>query len=154
MQISETIFRQADIFLSAMLTGVALLLGYDLLRILRRILPHGTIWVALEDILFWFLSGIIIFIMLFREDSGSLRGFSIGGVVLGMLLYHFGISDYVVKGCTFLVEKILYVLLFPFVILGRKLRRPAGKIFRKIRKVLRFLKKQLKKFCKAVKIGL
>ena len=105
MNISETILKEADILLKAFATGVFLILVYDLLRILRRLIPHGVGIIALEDLLFWTGSAIIIFYMLYQENDGYLRGFSIGGVVAGMVLYSGILSRYVVKVSVFILEK-------------------------------------------------
>ncbi len=154
MQVSESIFRETNILLVAMATGALLFFVYDLLRIMRRIIPHGTFFIALEDVLFWLGSAAVIFTMLYREAYGSLRGFSIGGVVIGMLLYACILSRFVVKGSVFLLEKILYVLLRPLVWLGRLIRRPIRALGRKGRKGAGFFKKRLKKLWKTVKICL
>lgn len=161
MNVSETILKEADILLKAFVTGATLMLVYDLLRIARKLIPHGIFLISLEDLLFWMSSAVVIFAMLFREDDGYLRAFSIGGVVLGMALYGLTLSRYVVRGAVFVLEKILYLLLRPFVCLFRLLRRPAGAIKRRFRifprfcrKILQFCRKRLIKLWKAVKIGL
>lgn len=140
MQVSESIFRETDILLAAIATGALLFFVYDLLRIIRRIIPHGTLWIAVEDVLFWLGSALVIFVMLYQEADGALRGFSIGGVVIGMLLYACLLSRFVVKGSVFLLEKILYILLRPFVWLGRLIRRPLRALGRKGRKGAGFFK--------------
>lgn len=137
-----------------MATGALLFFVYDLLRIMRRLIPHGTLWVAVEDVLFWLGSAVVIFVMLYQQADGSLRGFSIGGVVIGMLLYAFVLSPFIVKGSVFLLEKILYVLFRPLVWLFRLFLRPFRIFGRKGSKALRFLKKRLKKLWKTVKICL
>lgn len=154
MNVSETILKEADILLKAFATGVILMLVYDLLRIVRKLLPHGIFLISLEDFLFWTASAVVIFAMLFRENDGYLRAFSIGGVILGMAVYALTVSRFVVKGAVFLLEKLFYLLFRPIVCLLRLLRRPAGAVKRKIRKILRFSKKRLKKMWKAVKISL
>ncbi len=154
MNVSETILKEADILLKAFATGVILMLVYDLLRIVRKLLPHGIFLISLEDFLFWTASAVVIFAMLFRENDGYLRAFSIGGVVLGMAVYALTVSRFVVKGAVFLLEKLIYLLFRPIVCMIRLLRRPAGAVRRRIRKILRFSKKRLKKIWKAVKISL
>ena len=154
MNVSEAILKEADILLKAFATGAVLMLVYDLLRIVRKLLPHGVFLISLEDFLFWISSAVIIFAMLFRENDGYLRAFSIGGVILGMAVYALTISRFVVKGAVFILEKFFYLLLRPIVCLLRLLRRPARAVRRQFRKFLRFSKKRLKKIWKAVKISL
>lgn len=154
MNVSEMILKETDILLKAFATGVILVFCYDLLRIIRRLIPHGNLWIALEDILFWAASAVTIFAMLYRENDGYLRGFSIGGVILGMLLYSLLLGRFVVKGSVFLLEKILYILLRPLVCLYRLLLRPFKACGRQGRKIARFVKKRLKKLWKTIKIGL
>lgn len=154
MNVSEAILKEADILCKAFATGVILIFVYDLLRIIRRLIPHGTVWIAVEDFLFWAGSALTIFAMLYRENDGYLRGFSIGGVVVGMLLYSLLLSRFVVRFSVFLLEKILYVLLRPLVRLGRLFLKPVRVLGKRTRKTGRFLKKRLKKFLKTVKIGM
>lgn len=154
MQVSEGILQETNILLAAMATGALLFFVYDLLRIMRRLIPHGTLWVAVEDVLFWLGSAVVIFVMLYQQADGSLRGFSIGGVVIGMLLYAFVLSPFIVKGSVFLLEKILYVLFRPLVWLFRLFLRPFRIFGRKGSKALRFLKKRLKKLWKTVRMCL
>jgi len=154
MNVSETILKEAEIFLKALATGVVLVFVYDWLRIIRRIIPHGNIWIAIEDFLFWMGSAIVIFSMLFRENDGYLRGFSLGGVALGMILYLACLSRFVVKGISFIMNKVLFVLLRPLAWLLKRLKGPIEVVKRKCRKLGRFTKKQLKKAWKTVKIGL
>lgn len=154
MTVSGTILKEADILLKSLVTGVILIFVYDLLRIIRRLVPHSTVWIALEDFLFWAGSAITIFAMLYRENDGYLRGFSIGGVAAGMLLYSLLLSRFVVKGSVFVLEKVLYALLRPLVCIGRFLCRPIRACGGKSRKAGRILKKRLKKFLKTVKISL
>lgn len=64
-----------------------MMIAYDGIRIFRRILPHNTAAVAIEDLLYWLASGVLIFRMLYLENSGAIRGFAIAAVVLGMVMY-------------------------------------------------------------------
>lgn len=152
--VSVEILKEADILLKAFATGIILVLVYDLLRIIRRLIPHGNVWISLEDFLFWIGSAVTIFVMLYRENDGYLRGFSIGGVALGMILYSLLLSRLVVKYSAFLLEKILYLLLRPVVCFLKLLGRPWKAGRKKALKIGRFLKKRLKNIWKTVKISL
>ena len=78
-----------------------MLLIYDVLRIFRRIVPHKLWLVGGEDLIFWIGSAAALFAMLYRENSGYIRGFVIGGVLVGMLIYNLIFSAWVVKGSVF-----------------------------------------------------
>lgn len=84
---SEGILFELQFFSKAFLLGIVMMISYDVVRIFRRIIPHGTAAVAVEDILYWLICGVCIFRMLYVENSGAIRGFAIAAVVLGMLLY-------------------------------------------------------------------
>lgn len=154
MEVSTEILKEADVLLAAFLMGALLLFVYDLLRIVRKIVPHKMWLVGAEDLLFWIGSALALFAMLYRENSGYIRGFVIGGVLVGMLLYNLLLSAWIVAGSVFLLKKILFVLSRPLVWTARLFRKPLGFAGRKIKKLLRFLKKELKKLWKIVKIGM
>ena len=84
---SESIVTEAEIFLKSVGTGAILLAVYDVLQLFRVLIPHRKFLVGAEDVLFWMAAALKIFVMLYRENYGYLRAFSIGGVVLGMILY-------------------------------------------------------------------
>ena len=50
------LIRELMFFGLAFLRGMLILVIYDGIRIFRRVLPHGVWSVALEDVLYWFLS--------------------------------------------------------------------------------------------------
>lgn len=154
MSVSAAILKETDILLKALGLGVVLIFVYDILRIGRKLIPHGAWWIGLEDFLFWLGSAVAIFAMMYRENDGYLRGFSVGGVVVGMLIYSFTLSPFVVKGSVFVLEKVFYLLTRPLVWIVRLLLRPVGAAGRCVRKIARFFKKRLKKLWKTVKIGL
>lgn len=154
MEVSAEIIKEADVLLAAFLTGALLLFIYDVLRIVRKIVPHKMWLVGVEDLLFWIGSALALFAMLYRENSGYIRGFVIGGVLVGMLLYNLLLSAWIVVGSVFLLKKILFVLSRPLVWTARLFRKPLGFAGRKVKKLLRFIKKELKKLWKTVKIGM
>ena len=125
-----------------------------MLRILRRIIPHKMWLVGMEDLIFWVGSAAVLFAMLYRENSGYIRGFVIGGVLAGMFFYNMVLSAWIVKGSVFLLQKILFILSRPLAWTARLLKKPVGFAGKKTKKFLRFLKKQLKKIWRTVRIGM
>lgn len=56
------------------LMGILITVLYDLLRILRRILPHNILAISLEDFLYWIVCSLLVFAMLIREITGYSDG--------------------------------------------------------------------------------
>lgn len=94
---SEMIFQEADFFTVSFLWGVILLAVYDILRIFRRTFSHGKGAVAAEDLMFWIISGVLVFGMMYEKNDGIIRGTAFLAIGLGMAAYHYSVSTCVVK---------------------------------------------------------
>ena len=79
-----------------MILGAGLMFLYDVLRIIRIVIPHSIAVISIEDVLYWIVAGFFMFMLLFKEDEGSVRWFAVAITVGGMLIYNFGISRFVV----------------------------------------------------------
>lgn len=147
MTVSETIAQEASFLVISLLLGVSLFFLYDILRIFRRIIPHGNIWIGVEDFIYWLICTGAVFIMLYQENDGMVRGYALGAVVMGMMLYYFLFSRFVIKINVVVLKTVLGFLkkIFGFIF------RP---FFKTGKKACGFLRKQLKKLWRAVKIGL
>lgn len=84
---ADIIYEQFRVFLHSLLCGFLIWCMYDVLLLLRKTWRHGTIIMAVEDIVFWLVSACIIFSMLYTYNFGSLRGYAFLGVFLGILLH-------------------------------------------------------------------
>lgn len=147
MVISEGIGNEAVFFGISVLCGMGLVFVYDLFRIFRRIIPHGNLWIGIEDVCYWFFGTIVVFLLLYQRNDGMMRTFSFLGMFLGGILYAFLFSRLIVKICVLVLGTILK---FIGKVTGTALR-PVLKIEKKIRT---FLVKQLKKLYKTIKMGL
>lgn len=145
--ISTEIGREAGFLGISVLLGMGLFFLYDILRIFRRIVPHGNIWIGIEDFVYWLLCTGAVFIMLYRGNEGMVRGFALGGVGIGMLLYFLLLSRFVIKINVFVIKKILGF----FAKILHTLLAPGIWVWKK---TWGFFRKQLKKIFRAVKIGL
>lgn len=154
MSVSESILQEADFFAVSILSGCLLVFLYDVLRVLRRLLPHGTIWIAIEDIFYWLICAVFIFAMLYQKNDGLIRGFAIGAIVLGMIFYNHFISPRVIKGVVWLVKKLIRIVSFPLRLARKILKRPAAFCRRKAGRFGKRMKKLLKKLYKAGKMVL
>jgi spore cortex biosynthesis protein YabQ len=137
-------------FLTSILWGVILLVAYDGLRILRRLIKHDEFFVALEDMIFWVIASLFIFAMIYHMNNGIIRGFSVMGMTLGGVLYHFAFSDLLVKWLTTLIR----VLLKPISMVMLKGKRLLGFAYSKTFALVKKLLYRLKKLIKSVKITL
>lgn len=150
--------------LHALLLGIFITFVYDLLRIFRRVIPHGAFLVSLEDIVFWVYCGAEVFLMMYHEGDGSLRWFAVLGAAVGMFLYKKLISRWFVKYVSLglgkalkILGKVLKFLCKPFSFLGRKARKTANRagsgVHRLLHRIRRAIKNRLTIFLKLLKIG-
>ncbi|NLK27498.1 MAG: hypothetical protein GX306_04035 [Clostridiales bacterium] len=147
---NHAITIELEFFLVSILWGAIILLSYDGLRILRRLIKHNGFLLALEDLIFWVATSVFIFSMIYTENNGIIRGFSIMGMAIGMVLYHYLISEWLVTMITKIIEALLSPIRFVLKKLGQFLRflMAKGKKFSKL-----FLS-QLKKILKSVRMAL
>lgn len=141
--VSETIAREAGLLLFSFLFGIGLMLLYDMVRIFRHMKKHGTVWMAAEDTLYWLICAVGIFAMLYAQNDGLLRWFVLGGVALGMFFENSLISPLTVR----LTVKFLRIWQRIFGRIFGVVKKPGKKVFL-------FLRKELQKVKKAIKIGL
>lgn len=128
-----------------LLTGMGFMMVYDVLRILRGLIPHGIFLISLEDVVYWLFCSLAVFTILYRQNDGTLRGFAIAGVFSGMLFYNHFISRHLVVVITRLLRWIGRLLFWPL----RMIVRPLKLLMRKLKK---FVTKVLKKICESIKI--
>lgn len=147
MVVSEAIGHETVLLGISVLVGAGLFLLYDILRIFRRIRPHGSVWIGVEDFWYWMICTGVVFVMLYRENDGMARGFAIGGVVLGMALYYFLLSRFVIR-----INVVIWKTVLGF--LKKTGSVLFGPLIRILKKAGRFFRKELKKFLRAVKMSL
>ena len=72
----------------AFFSGALITIVYDGIRIFRRLFSHGNFLIGVEDFLFWIWTSLWIFSVLYRENDGNLRMYTLVSMGLGMILYH------------------------------------------------------------------
>ena len=147
----------------ALLMGIFITFVYDILRILRRVIPHKGFMVSLEDLAFWIYCAEKVFLMMYHESDGNLRWFAVIGALAGMILYKKAVSPWFVKYVSMGLERILRVLIKagnflwkPFRIAGARTGAAAGaagnRLVRLLRSGKRRMKKKLTFFLKVLKM--
>lgn len=103
------IISQSASFLAFFCCGVCAAAFFDLFRMLRKLLPHSRLAVALEDIIFWTVTGICAFLLLMIFQSGRLRIFLPIAFGMGSALWMASFSRLLLgpvsRGLLFLKEK-------------------------------------------------
>lgn len=136
---SQVILSELQVVGVAFLSGALITVVYDLLRIFRRVLSHGNVWIGIEDSIFWIWAAFWIFSVLYRENDGNLRMYTMIAMALGMIVYHKTISEPLVEFAGKILKKLLNILLYPLRLLkiyisfvGKKLKKTLKRIIIKI----------------------
>ncbi len=150
--------NESTFLLHALLTGVLITFIYDGIRIFRRVIPHNSFFVSLEDLGFWIYCGGLVFLLMYHEGNGELRWFAVCGAIAGMLLYRKLFSALFVKYASLVLSfllgglgRILKLLLRPFQTAARHAAGSAHRIFRRLWKTV---KTKLTYLLKTLKMGL
>lgn len=107
--ISPAIRQETLIFLLAAFHGIFLALVYDVLRGLRKAVPHSALAVSFEDFFYWIAAGFLTFLMAFSVSDGVLRGYAAAAIVLGALLYFETVSRSVQTFSTWLFSPFCFL---------------------------------------------
>ena len=153
--------QEVTFFLHSVLMGLVITFAYDWILICRRLLKHGRILMSVEDLIYWFVCGISVFYMLYRENSGVLRWFAVMGAALGMFFYKIIFKNRFVNIMSTYIHKIMWfmfrviqIVLKPIKCLFSAVRRFVRFLLRKFKKVKEFVKKRLTVFIKTLRMVL
>jgi len=75
--------EEGIIFIQSILTGMIVYSGYACIRKIRRIIPHKLVIISIEDMVFWAIATIYIFVQFYYTSDGSIRWYQILGIVFG-----------------------------------------------------------------------
>lgn len=145
----NTVQSEAVFFLTSIAAGVVTAFLYDLIRISRRLISVSDPIVNGEDILFFALAATILFYAAFVTNNGETRLHGFLGGALGVGIYAFLVRNRFVNlgeaALKWLIKAFLWllgILLFPFKIIMRALKKPVfivawytGRALRRARRV-------------------
>lgn len=158
---SPNITAELYFLFHSFLMGILITVLYDVLRILRRIIPHNILAISLEDFLYWAVCSLLIFFVLIQENNGILRWFSVAGALAGMFLYKKTLGILFVKYTSRLVCKLLHIVgrllnLFfrPLNLVCKHMNQRRKKSANRLKMALRRVKKKLTERKKLLKIFL
>lgn len=126
--------REFVLFFCALWRGAFLMILYDFLRIYRNAHGCSRRFVSIQDLLYWLLTAFYLFVGLYRENSGVIRGYLLAGLLIGMAAWQYSLSPYFVRAGSWLWRKCVKIVKLPFAVL------------KKVRKRLNFSQKQDRMF--------
>jgi len=138
--VSEFIAVQGRLFLMALFWGMIIAAEYDCIRIFRRVVIHKKLWTtSAEDIIYWLIVGIEVFCLLYENSNGVVRGFLIVAMLVGAVIYRYGIGRFFVR----YVSQIIIFLLKPLKKIIRFIKMYLRKFFAKLKKLFCTIKNKL-----------
>ncbi len=138
---------QAYVFLCTIIGGIAIALVYDIFRIIRKAIKTGSLITSVEDLLYWLIVALIMFVTIYYSNDGELRAYLFIGTLLGVVLYALlfsriimGSSLFIIKIVTYVLKALIFFISYPVRLILqiisvplRRLARTAGKSMRKVR---------------------
>lgn len=111
----EEIKSQLVFLLGSFLSGVAVMFAYEAVNVFRGLVRPGIVGKLAADLLFFAVSAVLVFQMIFLCNNGTIRSFFLLAFGTGAVLYRrtFGtvVSRLIVKGA----RKLIHVISRPFV---------------------------------------
>lgn len=133
-----SISEQVIVFLSTALCGMVIALVYDMFRIFRKAVRTGSIMTFVQDILYWIIASVIMFVTIYCSNDGELRGFLFLGAFLGVILYAFAFSRaimnsslFIIRVVTRIIKFVSFLISYPFRIVIKLLVMPSLKLIKK-----------------------
>ena len=73
-------------FLVAIVSGMIVRLVYQCIECIRKICKHRSVYIEIEDFLYWIGTAIYLFVQIYHTSSGSVRWNFVLGVVIGVII--------------------------------------------------------------------
>ncbi|HBM79468.1 MAG: spore cortex biosynthesis protein YabQ [Clostridiales bacterium] len=131
-------------FMSLLLSifaGIAIGLLFDMYRTINYYTKPSRVFLSFMDLLFWLITGCMVFSILLRADFAALRFYTFAGMCFGVFIYLKLFSEYILKlyrGIIYIIIRIVHIFyifaLIPFKLLYNLFWGPANgtkKFFKK-----------------------
>ena len=112
MRIISFSYLQFFTFLNMILVGMIIGLIFDFYRVLKRKFSFSVYLINLFDFFIFIILTIIVFGRLIQLNSGQVRWYIFGGVLLGTIIYYFNLSAVVIKDIMVMLDLITRIFLF------------------------------------------
>lgn len=88
----QLIAEQLQFILLMTASGMGLMLGYDAFRLLRWLIPHASLLIVIEDLLYWTIMSVPVFYLFLLYHDGIIRWYGVVSIFAGIILYELGFS--------------------------------------------------------------
>ncbi len=123
----DEIKNQIVFLLGSFLSGVAVMFAYEGVNILRGLFRLRTAGRLIADVLFFVISGICVFRMIFLCNHGTIRSFFVFAFAAGALLYRKTFGTKISEFCLHVFRKVFHVVSRPFAFFCKKILKKMKK---------------------------
>lgn len=120
---SQYVRQEIFLFIKSFWYGAFLVLIYDLLRICRILRKSSNLVIAIQDIFFWILASVYLFVMCFADNSGVMRLYLYGATLAGTIVCYYSISRYFIKISVFSCRKVVAFVRIPMKFVEKTIKR-------------------------------
>ncbi len=96
--------------LKCLLFGMGITLLYDLFLILRKVIKHSVFWINIEDFMYWIVTGVGLFLLMYTINYGRFRVYAIFFLGMGMLIYKKIIGQKIIIFMSTIINRILDIV--------------------------------------------
>jgi len=135
---------QSYIFLCTIVGGMAIALVYDIFRLFRKAVKTGSLITYIQDLLFWLIVALIMFLTIYYSNDGELRAYLFIGAFIGVILYALlfsriimGSSLFIIKTMAKVIKALIFIISYPVRLILQFMMVPARKLARIVRKSIK-----------------
>lgn len=140
---SAEIINESHFLLYSIFAGVIITMVYDIIKIVRNVIPHDGFFIAIEDTIFWIFASLYLFSMLYKMNNGTVRWFAIAGSAVGMIVYKKLLGQYIVEIMSTAIIRLLHIVSRAVGFLFSPVKWLVSKVFTKLKKLKNYVKNRL-----------
>lgn len=131
----DFICRQTYIFLLACLAGLIAGFIFDIFRVKRKLVRTPDFIVQIEDILYWLIISVVLFVLMYYSNESEIRSYILLGILIGVIIYVLILSKYVFLFFVNTIRVLYKIIIFPINIFVKIFRIPIKIIVKNLLKI-------------------
>jgi spore cortex biosynthesis protein YabQ len=140
-----SVSSQVYVFFCTVIGGMAIALVYDFFRIFRKAVKTGGFVTYIQDLIYWIVTAVIMFLTFYYSNDGELRVYLFIGAFIGVVMYSLLLSKaimsaslFIIKIVTLVIKALIFIISYPIRLIWKILAVP-------LRKLVRIAAKSVKK---------